>query len=538
MMRILGYATTSTALRVGSALAILVMAFFYQVTQPTFTNDHFDHLSKARQLLHGEYPVRDFFDPGRPLTVGLSAVVLSLSHDTLLGEAVLTMAAIAIGVMLVFWLTRRYAGSLLWGYWAAACTLLIEPRLYNYPKVLVCMVAIWLIGRYLDAPSDARALGLGIWGGVGFLFRHDLGVYLAVMTLAALLSRRARASGHTVRRLVVVGAAAALIAMPYFIYLQQVDALGGVATQGGEGLISAASVTWRPFVAPGGNQEWLRIDAENWLYYLFLLTPPIALLAWLARGVTPAFSDHIMTLAVLCMMLMLFLIRGNLDSRLPDVAAPSFVLTAWMLAALFDAGRRRGRYLGWTQSAAAVAIAALAAVSVQPLVNWQSTRRMARAVVRLPASLSEPMARLRADPLEAWERQGGTSGVRGLARWMRSCTSTDDRFLVFGYHPEVFFHARRLFAGGMVFFHAGYFSSPAEQELTVERLRRQNTPFVIVEESVMPALDGTYALVGAYVREHYRHVAASTFGGTSTFVIFQDNRVPVQGSRNGLPCRA
>lgn len=524
---------TRRGVHVSSAIAILGIAFFYQVTRPAFVNDHFDHLSKARQVLHGEYPVRDFFDPGRPLTVVLSAAVLALSHDTLLGEAVLTMGAIAVGVMLVYWLTERYTGSVLWGYWAAACMLAIDLRLYNYPKVLVPMVAVWLIVRYLDAPSAARAICLGAWGGLGFLFRHDLGVYLAVATLAALLLRRSR---DTARNVAIVGAAAALVAAPYLIYLQQINSLGSVATEGGEGLISAARVSWRAFVGPVGNSGWLRVNAENWVYYLFLFTPLVAFGAWLARRVTPSLSAHVVSLAVLCTALMLFLIRGNLDSRLPDVAAPSLVLVAWLLAALFNAGRTHTAHWRWILPAAAVAVATLTAASVQELVEWQSARRITRAIGRLPTSISEPIAYLGAEPLAAWENDRGTTGLRGLARWMRTCTAIDDRFLVFGYYPEVFFYARRLFGGGMLFFQSGYFSRPADQQLTVERLRRQSTPFVIVEESDMPALDGIYAIVGAYIREHYKRAGDSTFGDSRTFVIFQDHRAAAHPGPGGLPC--
>jgi len=88
----------------------------------------------------------------------------------------------------------------------------------------------------------------------------------------------------------------------------------------------------------------------------------------------------------------------------------------------------------------------------------------------------------------------------------------------------------------MLFFHAGYFSSPADQRQTVERLRHQTAPFVVVEGSVMPALDGTYAIVGAYVREHYKRVAETTFNGPRSFVIFQDNTSVARPSSTGLPC--
>jgi hypothetical protein len=526
---------TKRRAHVTSAIAILVFAFFYQVTRPAFLNDHFDHLSKARQMLHGEYPVRDFFDPGRPLTVALSAAVLALSHDTLLGEAVLTMGAIAVGVMLVYWLAQRYTGSILWGYWAAACMLAIDLRLYNYPKILVPMVAAWLIVRYLDAPSVARAACLGAWGGLGFLFRHDLGVYLAVATLAALLLRRSR---DTARNVAIVGTVAGLVAAPYLIYLQQIDALGSVASEGGEGFLSAARISWLPFVSPFEYSGWRRINAEIWLYYLFLLTPLVAFVLWLTRRITRPLSDHVVALAVLCLALTLFLIRGNVDSRLPDVAAPSFVLAAWTLAALFDAGRTRASHWRWILPAVAVVVAAVTVVSVQELVEWQSGRRITRAIARLPTSISEPIAYLGSEPLVAWENDRGRTGLRGLARWMRSCTGVDDRFLVVGYFPELFFYARRLFAGGMLFFQSGYFSRPADQQLTVERLRRQSTPFVVVEDGGMAALDGMYATVGAYIHENYQRVAESGFGDSRTFVILQAKKAASYVGADGLPCLA
>ena len=85
-------------------------------------------------------------------------------------------------------------------------------------------------------------------------------------------------------------------------------------------------------------------------------------------------------------------------------------------------------------------------------------------------------------------------------------------------------------------FPIGYFSRPADQQLTVERLRRQSTPFVIVEESEMPALDGMYATVGAYIHEHYRRVAESGFGDSRTFVIFQNNESAQDVGLGELPC--
>ena len=59
-----------------------------------FTNDHFVHLSRARQILLGELPVRDFFDPGLPLHYYASAAALMAFGQNLLGEAILTVTLV------------------------------------------------------------------------------------------------------------------------------------------------------------------------------------------------------------------------------------------------------------------------------------------------------------------------------------------------------------------------------------------------------------------------------------------------------------
>jgi hypothetical protein len=74
-------------------MAVFTAAFLYQFASARFSNDHFDHLSKAVQVLHGEYPVRDFLDPGRPLTIALSAVTtLWRRRPTLAGRRFSSMS--------------------------------------------------------------------------------------------------------------------------------------------------------------------------------------------------------------------------------------------------------------------------------------------------------------------------------------------------------------------------------------------------------------------------------------------------------------
>src|SRR6478735_5843271 len=110
--------------RVIVAIVVAWAAFAYRFSAPYFHNDHFEHLSMARQMLFGEWPMRDFIDPGRPLAVALSALGQWIAPN-LLSEAILTMGALAIGAALTFWLASQAARSMLLGVGAAAVVIAI-----------------------------------------------------------------------------------------------------------------------------------------------------------------------------------------------------------------------------------------------------------------------------------------------------------------------------------------------------------------------------------------------------------------------------
>src|SRR5687767_12594564 len=164
---------------VGTGLAF-ALTFFFRWLTVEFTNDHFVHLSRGRQILLGDVPVRDFFDPGLILQYYASAFALTLSGQNLLGEAVLTIAFVAAGTALTFWLSARLSGSLAI---AAAVTLLamvMFPRLYSYPKVFFYVLALAGGWRYAHRPSTANAAWLAVITVVAFLFRHDHGLYIGI----------------------------------------------------------------------------------------------------------------------------------------------------------------------------------------------------------------------------------------------------------------------------------------------------------------------------------------------------------------------
>lgn len=70
-------------------LAVLagLLAFLYRYLAHTnFNNDHFAHLSRSQAWLAGDWPIRDYTDPGSLLLIGLSAGAQLLLGRTLLSE--------------------------------------------------------------------------------------------------------------------------------------------------------------------------------------------------------------------------------------------------------------------------------------------------------------------------------------------------------------------------------------------------------------------------------------------------------------------
>ena len=103
------------------AAAVAVVAFLYRFntlggTLGGFDNDHFVHFSRAIQMVHGEQPLRDFVDAGLQggwpsLTYCASAWAQRIWGDSLLGEAYLTVGALAVAaavtLLTVYGLTHR-----------------------------------------------------------------------------------------------------------------------------------------------------------------------------------------------------------------------------------------------------------------------------------------------------------------------------------------------------------------------------------------------------------------------------------------------
>src|SRR5262245_62806134 len=131
-------------------------------------------------MLLGEWPVRDFVDPGAPLQYVISAASRWMFGDVAGPELLVVALGVAIGatatVICASWLSR----SLIVGVAVAVLEILASPRSYSYPKMLLYGLAGCVI---VAVASNATRTRLFIAAGltaVAFLMRHDHGLFIGL----------------------------------------------------------------------------------------------------------------------------------------------------------------------------------------------------------------------------------------------------------------------------------------------------------------------------------------------------------------------
>jgi hypothetical protein len=131
----------------------------------------------------------------------------------------------------------------------------------------------------------------------------------------------------------------------------------------------------------------------------------------------------------------------------------------------------------------------------------------------------------------------GSAGVRGLTRYVLECTRPGDRILAGSFEPQIFFYAERAFAGGQVYLKGGWHDSREAQELTVERMRRQRVPIVLINLVTEAEVRG-FSIVYQYVQENYREAYRGNFGNGPDYAVFVKNDASARGTYPSfdLPC--
>ncbi len=633
-------------------LGVFAGAFLFRWLTVEFTNDHFVHLSRARQILLGDVPIRDFFDLGMFLQYYLSSAAQLVFGDNLFGEAILTISLVAFGTMLVFHLSAQLSGSRWLAAGATLLTLLAFPRLYNYPKVFLYVSAIGLVWLYTHRGSRLHVSLMAALTAVAFLLRHDHGVYIAGM-MVCFLGLREWGGAQLWRRLALYAGVTAGLVLPYLVFVQTTTGLVSFVGGSGQQALGSASSLSSFLVAPlsfkldrsaplwvlapaparsvnvrwtegaddaarrerevrygltagarlevegrtwsyvptnqeSGNlralvedrmvedtagidpatflvvperwRSWLKRrlftlrpgrlsprvftpqNALAWFYYLTLFVPVVALgwigADWWSGRVARPEAAVVASAAILCYVISHTLVRGSPDSRLPDVAAPTFVLAAWLAHRLADPGGAPVRVRFKRAGMVSLFLVTFWSVWAFGETNWQIVKSGA---LGGPAGVWEQFGvvnrGLRGRPIDWWAPPGST-GLRALTRYVLDCTAPSDRVLVTWFSPDVFYYAERGFAGGQVYLHGGYHASVADQGLTIERMQRQSVPIILGRRDLLEAFRLGYPLIYDYVQTTYRLAAESAFGEAQSFLIFVDARRDSDAEHPdlGLPC--
>jgi hypothetical protein len=230
---------------------------------------------------------------------------------------------------------------------------------------------------------------------------------------------------------------------------------------------------------------------------------------------------------LLSLLFNIFLIRGNLDSRLPDVIVPAAIIWAWMLRGPWIGVLRRGGAAALVRAATAAVVMVAIGISVDVYagtMNQLTATELFSAPVNAARRLKNIAAELRGDPLEQFAPDGST-GLRALTRYVNNCTAPTDRLLVLGFQPEVFFYADRRIAGGNVVFHANLGAAAAEQELIVRRLRNQRVPVAILPVDQAREIEQAYPRVKEYLDGRYAVAKESGFGEGRPIRVLVDRSV-------------
>ncbi|MEQ1896036.1 MAG: hypothetical protein ABL971_01455 [Vicinamibacterales bacterium] len=526
------------------------------------TDDHYFYLVRGWQLLHGEWPDRDFVDPGAPLTFVLQALVQVVGGRGTWSEIVFCVTALSVATVLTFWAARRASGSTAIGTLAAVFQVALLPRYYNYPKVLVYAVVLPSLWAYVDRPTIRKLAWLAGVSVTALLLRHDHGLFVGAAVVATILFQVHLAWATRKTHLAAYVALTVVCAAPYLAWLQ---VNGGVLTH----IRSANSYSQRdreraPLILPEFSLSpregddpiadegawWHRgvfVQAtqnyEPWLFWLIVAVPLAALAVQAgtseSRSDWPYARQKVLVAALLGLVLIWGFVRGNLSVRFGDVSVTTAVLGAWLIGAAVQCVRRGGSTV-MRVATAVLTIAILAGtllVLLPPMRKHLDQAGMVDRRLRAVERAQMQSARLVTWPLEAWTSPDTPGPVR-LAFYVRDCTAEDERVFISPYLSLVHALAQRPFPAGHGDLRPGFYSAPADQELAVARLARQRVPLAIMPtgddyksvQREMPRID-------AWVRTEFDEFGDVDLGNGNRVKLFARRGRPagVWGD-SGWPC--
>ena len=570
--------------RLAFILVFWLGALTVSVSTYNIINDHFDRISRARQIArYGELPFRDFFDPGYFMTEFSSAGLQLLLGDSLLGEMLLNTVFIATGATLVFVVARRVSDSDLGGLAPALLALFAMPRAYDFDKVLFYPLGIFLCWRYVDRPGARRALELAAGITIGALFRYDTGIYTGLAAVVTMLVLHWREPKVCAQRIGLCGFTAALaglvVLVPIVGFGGVPDAIDQVVTYAvrekartqvgraprfsignfvGRASISspAASVIDRGRQSFPEEPLWIRAqrrfsplqlrilpgawtagNATAFVYHFFWGLPFVAVIAiaitWPAPWNTTQELARVGGVVAVCLALNLFVLREPIAARIGGIAGPTAILATWVGARAWQVRRLR---LGLAISTIVVAAFALAVWSLGSIASW--SEHLIPALTAPVAQVRGIVRRVSASPPRPEVVEGGA--FPRMVRYLRDCTSPTDKVLARWFVPELYFFARRGFAAGMVVTFGGHWSDQRFEARSRHALESESVPIILAlagDERIREE----YPVLTDYIDQHYKVAARTNFDSPGTggdyLVLVRMDRSPARiDARTALPC--
>ena len=433
---------------------LLAFAARYAATG-AIENDHFVTFTRGLQVLYGDWPVRDFDDPGFPLSYLISTLTAALFGPSLFVNVLLCVALIAVTSTITFVLAYRATGSTAVAFLAAVITIAVYPRLYNATKVIVPVVAIASAWRYADSPSPGRLAALAVWTAIAFLMRHDYAVYVAAGNVALLVICHAFELRVLTIRLAAYVALSLLFIAPWLIYIQLVEGMG-------EYFASAFR-----FVAAEGRRTTTTLPPA---FFALTAVPVAGLFASFSHGHRLG-RPHFVSACVILLTLDVVFLRDVLGARIPDVIAPTAVVAAAIA----------GRFLSERamRTAAAVGFVLLIVVAAALLPHRSDSGTSVNAFARV----SQISRRLRQVSPEIIPNPS----MAPLITYLSQCTDPQDRVLITGFGPEIPALAHRAFAARLPTWIPGYDEDEADVNRALTRLHDERLGAAVF-------LDGTAAV--------------------------------------------
>jgi hypothetical protein len=446
---------------------LLAFAARYAATG-AIENDHFVTFTRGLQVFYGDWPVRDFDDPGFPLSYLISTVTAALFGPSLFVNVLLCITLIALTSTITFVLAYRASGSAAVAFMAALITIAVYPRLYNATKVVVPVVAIAAAWRYADAPKPGRLVALALWTATAFLMRHDYAVYVAAGVVALLVLCHVSDLRAMAVRLAAYAALCLLFVAPWLIYVQLFEGVG-------EYFASAFR-----FVAAEGRRTTTTLPPA---FFMLTAIPVAGLIASFTRSDRLG-RTHLVSASVILLTLDVVFLRDVLDARIPDVIAPTTLVAAAI------AGRVMSQRAMQTAALVGFVLLIVGAAAVLPARTdpGPSLNAFARAA-QIGSRLREVSPEIIPNP-----------SVAPLIAYLSHCTDPASRVLVTGFGPEIPALAHRPFAARLPTWIPGYYEDAADVHRALARLRDERLGAAVFLDGT-PVVEHSWPQLMAAIRE-------------------------------------